>query len=59
MPLIQDRITLSKGTFMNYVIGLLVVMAIIICLVSFPVPSLVGLALVAGWWAFVGKNRWH
>ena len=41
---------------MNYIIGLLVLMAIILSVASFPVPTLLALALAGVWWGVKGRR---
>ncbi|MFZ5520365.1 MAG: hypothetical protein ACOZD0_04080 [Pseudomonadota bacterium] len=42
---------------MNYIIGLVAALAIFFSLVSFPVPTGIGLAIAAVWWLLRGRER--
>lgn len=42
---------------MNYILALLAAMAIAVCLMTFPVPTLIALAVAVAWWLIRGRKR--
>lgn len=41
---------------MNYIIGILVFLAIVVCIAAFPVPALIALAIAGAWWGIKGRK---
>ena len=41
---------------MNYIIALLAIMAIATCLVTFPIPTIVAIAVATIWWVVKGSK---
>ncbi|MFT3859056.1 MAG: hypothetical protein QM742_16670 [Aquabacterium sp.] len=52
----QVSSTFVQETTMNYLIGLLVVMAIILSIATFPVPTIVALVVAAVYWLVKGRK---
>lgn len=42
---------------MNYLIGIALALALVICVVSFPVASLIGIAVAAVWWFVKTRDK--
>jgi len=42
---------------MNYIIGLIAALAIVFSVVTFPVPTLIAVAIGAVWWLTLGRKR--